>query len=165
MKTFWQPISQTAGREMALLEHKTVNSWPEKLDPIKINIMLDFAWHVSASLFHKNFVSRCIGYFSTITGMNSLCMMGELALSCLKELLLEASHPSSFQSALSCNKTQRQNIVQVSLRRGKLPFMVAKTREQNLVNKHVTVWHGIHRLLLLLCLPFVGRPPSPLNGS
>lgn len=159
MKTFWQPISQTAGREMAL------NSRPEQLDPIKINIVLDFAWHVSASLFHKNFVSGCITYFSTITGMKSLCVMGELDLSSLIALLLEPSHPSSFPTTLSCNKTQKQNIVQVSLRRGKLPFMVGKTREQNLVNKHVSVCHGIHQPLLLLCLSFVGRPPSPLNGS
>lgn len=30
--------------------------------------------------------------------------------------------------------------------RGKLPFKVVKTREQQLVNKHVTARHGIHQL-------------------
>lgn len=43
-------------------------------------------------------------------------------------LLLGASHPSSFGGTLRCNNTQRQNKVQVSLRRAKLPFTAVKTR-------------------------------------
>lgn len=112
-------------------------------------------WHVSASPFQekkKSFVS----VYASLTSLPSLAWIVFVwwVNCCLMEFLLWASRPSSFPSTLRCNKTKWRSIVRVSLRRGKLPFMAVKTRQQHLVNKHVTVCHGIHRLSAA-SLPFL----------
>lgn len=57
-------------------------------------------------------------------------------------------------SALRCN-TESDHCSSAAQKR-KAPFMVVKTGEQKLVNKHVIACHGILCSPLPLCLPIVG---------